>query len=269
MGEDMANEVKSVVITGAASGMGRAAATRLAKAGWRVLAVDLNGEQLGWTEGVPGISSLVADVSSEADNARIAAEAERLYGGLDAAIFNAGIVGGGSIDDMTTELLRRVIDVNLIGPIFGIRAVLPLLRRREQAAIVVTASTMGLGGDSQNWAYGAAKHGLVGLVKSLSREIGWEGIRINALCPGLTKTGMTGMIEDVAPEHYHQLSRQVPLQRWADPDEMASVMEFLISPAASYVNGHALAADGGAIAGTGLLLPASEGQSASFHGTGE
>ena len=112
----MANEAKSVVVTGAASGMGRAAATRLAKAGWRVLAVDLNGEQLGWTGGVPGISSLVADVSSEADNARIAAEAERLYGGLDAAIFNAGIVGGGSIDDMTTELLRRVIDVNLIGP---------------------------------------------------------------------------------------------------------------------------------------------------------
>lgn len=265
------NEGKSVVVTGAASGMGRAACERLAKAGWRVLAVDLNAAQLAWTERAPGIASLVADVSSEEDNARIAAEADRLFGGLDAAIFNAGIVGGGSIDAMTTEAFRRVIDVNLVGPALGIRATLPLIRRRAKdtggGAIVVTASTMGLGGDSQNWAYGAAKHGLVGLVKSLSRELGWEGIRVNALCPGLTKTGMTGMIEDSAPDHYESLSRQVPLQRWAEPDEMAAVMEFLISPAASYVNGHALTADGGAIAGTGLLLPAAEDQTASFHGT--
>lgn len=259
----MAETGKSVVITGAASGMGRAAAARLKKAGWQVLAVDLNADQLQWAES-EAIASLVADVSSEGDNARIAAEADKLFGGLDAAIFNAGIVGGGSIDDMTTELLRRVIDVNLIGPILGIRACLPLLRKRDKPAIVVTASTMGLGGDSENWAYGAAKHGLVGLVRSLSREIAWEGIRINALCPGLTKTGM---IEDVAPAQYEHLAAQVPLQRWADPDEMASVMEFLISPAASYVNGHALAADGGAIAGTGLLLPASGKQRAVFHGT--
>ena len=263
----MSKSASSVVITGAASGMGRAAAHRLARAGWLVLAVDIDGVQLGWSEGVDGISSLVADVSSEADNARIAAEADRLFGGLNAAIFNAGIVGGGSIDAMPTELLRRVIDVNLVGPIFGIRACLPLLRRRENAAIVVTASTMGLGGDSENWAYGATKHGLIGLVKSLSREIAWEGIRINAVCPGLTKTGMTGMIEDVAPEQYAHLARQVPLQRWAGPDEQAAVMEFLISPAASYVNGHALTVDGGAIAGTGLLLPASGQQRAVFHGT--
>lgn len=259
----MASETttKSVVITGAASGMGRAAAERLSKAGWQVLAVDLNADQLQWTAGT-GIASLVADVSSEADNARIAAEADRLFGGLNAAIFNAGIVGGGSIDDMTTDLLRRVIDVNLIGPILGIRACLPLLRRRENPAIVVTASTMGLGGDAENWAYGAAKHGLVGLVKSLSREIGWEGIRINAICPGLTETGMTNMMKDLAPEQHQAIASGVPLQRWAQPDEQAAVMEFLISPASSYVNGHALAVDGGALVGTGLLAPATGQQRA-------
>lgn len=261
----MADLNKSVVITGAASGMGRAAAERLARAGWQVLAVDLNADQLQWTAG-SGIASLVADVSSEADNARIAAEADRLFGGLNAAIFNAGIVGGGSIDDMTTDLLRRVIDVNLIGPILGIRACLSLLRRRENAAIVVTASTMGLGGDAENWAYGAAKHGLVGLVKSLAREIGWEGIRINALCPGLTETGMTNMIKDIAPEQHQAIASGVPLQRWAQPDEQAAVMEFLISPASSYVNGHALAVDGGAIVGTGLLPPATGKQRAMTHG---
>lgn len=246
--------------------MGRAAAERLARGGWQVLAVDLNADQLAWTEGT-GIASLVADVSSEADNARIAAEADRLFGGLNAALFNAGIVGGGSIDDMTTDLLRRVMDVNLIGPILGIRACLPLLRRRENPAIVVTASTMGLGGDSENWAYGAAKHGLVGLVKSLARELGWEGIRINAICPGLTETGMTNMMKEVAPEAHLAVAAGVPLQRWARADEQAAVMEFLISPAASYVSGHALAVDGGAIVGTGLLAPASGKQRAMFQGT--
>jgi meso-butanediol dehydrogenase / (S,S)-butanediol dehydrogenase / diacetyl reductase len=263
----MAEQARSVVITGAASGMGRAAAERLARGGWHVLAVDYNADNLAWTGGVANVSSLVADVSTEADNARIAAEADRLFGGLNAAIFNAGIVGGGSIDDMTTDLLRRVLDVNLVGPILGIRACLPLLRRRENPAIVVTASTMGLGGDSENWAYGAAKHGLVGLVRSLSRELGWEGIRINAICPGLTETGMTNMMKDVAPEQHQAVAAGVPLQRWAQPDEQASVMEFLISPASSYVNGHALAVDGGALVGTGLLAPATGKQRMMFQGT--
>jgi meso-butanediol dehydrogenase / (S,S)-butanediol dehydrogenase / diacetyl reductase len=122
---------------------------------------------------------------------------------------------------------------------------------------VITSSTMGIGGDAENWAYGTSKHALIGLVRSLSRELGWQGVRINALCPGPTKTGMTGMIEEVAPAHYELLKRQVPLQRWADPDEQAAVIEFLISPAASYVNGHAMVADGGAVVGTGLLPPAS------------
>ncbi len=256
----MGGEMKSVVITGAASGMGRAAAERLAKAGWQVLAVDLNAEQLAWADGAEGIASLAGDVSSEADNARIAAEADRLYGGLNAAIFNAGIVGGGAIDAMTTESFQRTVAVNMFGPVFGIRAVLPLLRRCEGASIVVTASTMGLGGDSENWAYGMTKHALIGMVRSLARELGWEGIRINALCPGLTETGMTSALKEVAPEHHLSVAAGVPLQRWAAPDEMAAVMEFLISPAASYVNGHAMVADGGAIVGTGLLPPAKGGQ---------
>ena len=256
----MADQRKSVVITGAASGMGRAAAERLAKAGWQVLAVDLDAASLGWAQSAAGIATLTADVSTEADNARIAAEAERLFGGLNAAVFNAGIVGGGSIDAMTTESFERTVAVNMFGPVFGIRACLPLLRRREGASIVVTASTMGLGGDSENWAYGMTKHALIGLVRSLSRELGWEGIRVNALCPGLTETGMTSALREVAPEHHLSIAAGVPLQRWAAPDEMAAVMEFLISPAASYVNGHAMVADGGAIAGTGLLPPAKGGQ---------
>ncbi|MDG2001868.1 MAG: SDR family NAD(P)-dependent oxidoreductase [Novosphingobium sp.] len=251
----MAGDRKSVVVTGGASGIGRAAAERLARGGWDVLAVDLNAEQLAWTEGAEHVSAMTADVSSEEDNQRIADEADKLFGGLDAAIFNAGITGGGSIDAMPTENFQRVFSINMMGPVLGIRAMLPLLRKRENGSIVVTSSTMGVGGDSENWAYGMAKHALIGLVRSLSRELGWEGIRINALCPGPTKTGMTGNIEEVAPAHYDLLKRAVPLQRWAEADEMASVMEFLVSPGASYVTGHAMVADGGTIVGTGLLEP--------------
>jgi meso-butanediol dehydrogenase / (S,S)-butanediol dehydrogenase / diacetyl reductase len=247
-------EARTALVTGAADGIGRATAERLARAGWSVIAADRDADKLAWTRAA-GIVGVAADVSCEADNARMAAEVEARFGALDAAVFNAGVTGGGSIDDLPFADFERVIGINLFGPVLGIKAVLPLLRKREQPAIVVTSSTMGLAGDADNWAYSASKHALIGLVRSLSRELGCEGIRINALCPGPTKTGMTRMMEEVVPDRYAELTRKVPLQRWADPDEMASVIEFLISPGASYVNGHALVADGGAIVGTGLVGP--------------
>lgn len=256
----MTDDRKTVVVTGAASGIGQAAAKRLGGNGWNVLAVDLNAEGLAWADGAENVSSLQIDVTSPDDNARMIAEAERLHGPIEAAVLNAGITGGGSIDDLSFEDFQKIISVNLFGAVLGIKASMPSLRRNGGGAIVVTSSTMGLGGDSDNWAYGTSKHALIGLVRSLSREIGWEKIRINALCPGPTKTGMTGMIEDVAPAHYELLLRQVPLQRWAEPDEMASVIEFLVSPAASFVSGHAMVADGGAMVGTGLLAPAGGGE---------
>jgi meso-butanediol dehydrogenase/(S,S)-butanediol dehydrogenase/diacetyl reductase len=252
---------KSVVVTGAAGGIGRSTCERLAKSGWSVLAVDHDAAKLGWAAGAEGITTLAADVSCEEDNARMAAEAERRFGGLDAAVFNAGIGGGGSIDELPTAQFQRIVGVNMFGPVLGVRAVLPLLRKTGGGAIAITSSTMGVGGEAENWAYSMTKHALIGLVQSLSREIGWEGIRINALCPGPTLTAIAGLegadgaTEDALPPHYHTLRRVVPLQRWAHPDEMASVIEFLLSPAASYVNGHALVADGGAVVGTGLNQP--------------
>jgi NAD(P)-dependent dehydrogenase (short-subunit alcohol dehydrogenase family) len=191
------------------------------------------------------------------------ATAEERFGGVEALIINAAITGGGGFEVLPFEQFRKVIEINLFGAVLGIRAALPALRRsggrdKGGASIVVTSSTMGLGGESENWAYGASKAALIGIVRSLSREIGWEGIRINALCPGPTRgTGMTRIVEEGAPAHFEMLAHNVPLQRWADPDEMASVMEFLISPAASYVNGHAMVADGGTLNGTGLAPPAS------------
>ena len=257
----MSSDRKAVLVTGAAGGIGRAACERLALGGWNVLAVDRDEEKLRWAEGVANIAALGGDVSRAEENQRMVAETENRFGRLDAAIFNAGITGGGGIDDMPFEAFRNVIDVNLFGAVHGVRAVLPALRRRGGGAIAITSSTMGLAGDAENWAYSVSKHALIGLVRSVAREVGWEGIRINALCPGPTLTGMTGMIKDVAPAIYDRLAHAVPLQRWADPDEMAAVLEFLISPASSYVSGHAMVADGGAMIGTGLVPPsAGEGK---------
>jgi len=247
---------RAVLVTGAAGGIGRACAERLSRTGWNVLAVDRDAQSLRWTEEA-GLAACVADIAVEADNVAMVGQAMERFGRLDAAVFNAGITGGGAIDTLPIDDFRRVLDVNLVGTVMGIRAALPALRGSGGGAIAVTSSTMGLAGDAENWAYCAAKHGLIGMVRSLAREVGWEGIRINALCPGPTRaTGMTAPLEAEARVHYDALARAVPLQRWADPDEMASVIEFLVSPASSYVNGHALVADGGALVGTGLVLPA-------------
>jgi meso-butanediol dehydrogenase / (S,S)-butanediol dehydrogenase / diacetyl reductase len=250
----MAEKQKAVLVTGAASGIGRATCERLARNGWNVLAVDRDAEKLGWSNAA-AIANLIADIASEQDNNRMVAEAERLFGGLNAAVLNAAVTGGGGIEELSFQAFRKVIEVNLFGAVLGIRAVLPALRRQGGGAIAVTSSTEGLGADAENWAYAASKHAVLGVVRGVSREVGWEGIRINALCPGPTETGMTSALKDVAPGHYDLLRRAVPLQRWAKADEMAAVLEFLISPAASYVSGHALVADGGTITGTGLVGP--------------
>jgi NAD(P)-dependent dehydrogenase (short-subunit alcohol dehydrogenase family) len=249
------SERKSVIVTGAAGGIGRATAERLARGGWNVVAADCNADKLAWSEGAEHIVGMAADVTSEEDNRRMVAEAEARFGGLDALICNAGIGGAGAIDALPFADFEHVIAVNLFGAVHGIRAALPLLRRRKEAAIVVTSSAMGVSADAENWAYCASKHALIGLVRSLSRELGWEGIRINALCPGaVLGTGLTAGIQQM-PDRLAALERMVPLQRGAAPDEMAAVIEFLVSPAASYVNGLAMVADGGAIVGTGLLPP--------------
>jgi meso-butanediol dehydrogenase/(S,S)-butanediol dehydrogenase/diacetyl reductase len=248
------NARMTALVTGAASGIGRAACERLSRNGWNVLAVDRDAQNLAWTEAA-GIKSVVADVASEQDNQRMVAEAVGCFGGLNAAILNAAVTGGGGIEALPFASFRHVIEVNLYGAVLGIRAVLPALRRQGGGAITVTSSTMGLAADAENWAYAASKHALLGVVRSVAREVGWEGIRINALCPGPTETGMTHGLKEAAPDHYEALRRAVPLQRWAAPDEMASVLEFLISPAASYVSGHALVADGGTMVGTGLMAP--------------
>jgi NAD(P)-dependent dehydrogenase (short-subunit alcohol dehydrogenase family) len=245
-----------VAVTGAGGGIGRAACERLAGHGWSVVAADMSQEKLAWIAGTKNVYAVVADISTEEGNARIVQAASEEFGGLDAIVLNAAMPLSGSIDDTLMSAFDRVLAVNLRGPVLGIRAALPALRARGGGAILVTSSTHGLAGDVSYWAYSASKHGLIGVVKSVAREVGWEKIRINAICPGPTRaTGMSAPLEAEYHDLYASIAATVPLQRWGEPGEMAAVIEFLISPDASYVHGATIVVDGGALAGSGLLGP--------------
>jgi NAD(P)-dependent dehydrogenase (short-subunit alcohol dehydrogenase family) len=245
------------IITGAGSGIGLAAAKRVLALGGRVVAVDLDEKGLAWAEGASGVRRVAGDVTLEATNAQAVAAAQQL-GGVNALMLNAGLPATGAIDQLDLATFDRVMDVNLRAVVLGVRAALPELRKASDPAIVVTASVSGLGGDPGLWAYNTAKGGVVNFVRSAALELGRQGIRVNAVCPGPTHTGMTTNIQQI-PAVHEELRRHVPLGRWGEAEEIAAVLTFLTSPAASFVNGAIVPVDGGVFAGTAQFTPWGEG----------
>ncbi len=244
---DDANQV--TVVTGAASGMGRALCSRLAARDQPTVAVDVDMERLRWVDDFPSIAACIADVATEEGNAAMVTIAQERFGRLDAAVLNAAVFPYGSIDQLPMSDFDRIMAVNLRGVVLGIRAVLPALRASGGGAILATSSVAAILGDPYNSAYTAAKAGVVGIVKSVAFEIGPENIRINAICPGPTLSAGADQPEFRDSPAYDRYRQLTALRRWADPDEIAAVMEFLISPAASFVTGAAITVDGGFSAG--------------------
>ena len=243
---------RTAVITGAASGIGRAAVKRVLEQGGRVVAVDLERADMSWIAQLDreGTRTRIVkgDVTVEATNAA-AMEAAAGLGGLNAVFLNAGLAASGTLETIDMATFDRVLAVNLRAVVLGVRAALPALRKADKPAVVVTASVSGLGGDPGLWAYNTAKGGVTNFVRAAALELGREGIRINAVCPGPTHTGMTADIRQ-SPV-YDELRRHIPLGRWGEPEEIAAVITFLGSPAASFVNGAMVPVDGGVFAGTG------------------
>lgn len=236
---------KVAIVTGAASGIGRAAAERFVADGASVLAVDLDGEGLGWADDVKEVEAFVGSIAEPDVNVAMVARAVERWGRVDLAFLNAGVLGFGSILDPSLEMFDRNLAVNLMGPIHGLRAVIPALQAAGGGAIVVTASTAALGGDAGLWPYNTTKAAVVNLVRSVAGEMAVQGIRINAVCPGSTMTPMAEALLADAPEFEDIICTKIPMRRWGQAAEIASVVAFLLSDQASYVTGAIIPVDGG------------------------
>ncbi len=243
------------IVTGAASGIGRATAELLVERGYGVVAVDVDAERLSWSAGNEMIAVVAGDVRSEALNMSAVATALEIFGRLDATVLNAGVPASGDLIEGGLDSFDRSIEINVRAVLLGIRAAVPALRRFGAGRISVTASTSGLGGDPSMWAYNAAKGAVVNLVRAAAVDLAAQDITVNAVCPGPTETPMTAGIKS-APQRHEDLRRAIPAQRWGRPDEIAAVIAFLVSAEASFITGAVIPVDGGITANTGQFRPA-------------
>lgn len=253
-----AHDGRVAVVTGGASGIGRATAERIEAEGGSVVAVDLNAEQLSWTDGHERIEALAGDITEQRVNEEAVALAVERFGGLDATVLNAGKPKSGDLLELPIEEFDDVMNVNVRAVLLGIRSAVPALRQRSPGgggAIAITASTSGMAGDPNMWPYNTSKAAVINLMRGAALDLGPFGIRVNAVAPGPTESGMTTRLLENT-EAFESLRRRTALQRWGRSEEVAAVLSFLVSPDASIVTGALVPADSGISANTGQFLPA-------------
>jgi len=244
---------RTAVVTGAASGIGLATVGWLRARDVNVVAVDLAAGQL--TGDDDGVAVVTGDVTDESTNRTMAATAQDRFGGLDFAVLNAGVSGRGDVASIEMEVFDRTLDVNLRSAVLGLRSCVPALRERGGGAVVLTASVSAFGGEPDRWPYAAAKAGVVSLTRGMAIDLGRSGIRVNAVCPGPIRTGISSHIHETDPARFVYYQESIPLSRWGEAAEVAEAIGFLLSPASSFVNGVALPVDGGQSARNGQGHP--------------
>ena len=241
---------KVAIITGAGSGIGRAAAIIFAREGAKVVLGDKS-EAVHETAKMVGDAAtpVQMDAGRESDVKALVATAISKHGKLNVAFANAGISGGmAGIFDLTPEEWAEILRVNLVGPwLMAKHAGKAMADAGNGGSIIMTASVAGIRSGAGGPAYSASKAGVINLAAVTAQQLSETGVRCNAICPGLTETGMTKPTFDYAKSKdvMHKVGRLNPLRRAAQPEELANVALFLASDMASYVNGQAIAVDGG------------------------
>jgi NAD(P)-dependent dehydrogenase (short-subunit alcohol dehydrogenase family) len=247
---------KSVLVTGAAKGIGRATAQAFWTAGAKVALLDRDDAALKeaareFNGDGRQVCTAIADVAKSAEVNRAVADCVNAFGGLDVLVANAGISFARAIDDYTDEEWHRILGVNLDGAFYSIRAAVPHLRR-ARGSIVIVSSMTGIVGQPNGAAYDASKGALISMTRSLSLELAPAGVRVNCVCPAGVDTPLMRAWAATLPDPDAVLTQQAEmhlLKRMATADEIASAILFLASPAASFITGVALPVEGGATLG--------------------
>jgi 3-oxoacyl-[acyl-carrier protein] reductase len=240
---------KVAIVTGASRGIGRAIAIDLARGGADLALLGRDGAALDECAAAcraarAGVRAhpYIVDVSNEGANTTTVAQVIADLGRVDIAVANAGQAADGLMLRFKSSDLDRLVDVNLKSAFYFAAAVTRPMVKQRGGAIVFVSSIVGLAGNVGQAAYSATKAGLLGLMKSLAKEIGSRNVRVNAVAPGLIETAMTAEMPEAARAHY---LRQIALGRPGSPDDVAGVVSFLCSDAARYVTGQTIAVDGG------------------------
>ena len=241
-------EGKTALITGAARGIGKAIALKYASEGANVAFTDLaiddiakatESEIAAFGVKVKGYASNAADF---ADTEKVVAEVMNDFGRIDVLVNNAGITRDGLMMRMTEQQWDMVINVNLKSAFNFIHAITPIMMRQKSGSIINMSSVVGASGNAGQANYSASKAGMIGLAKSIAKELGSRGIRANCIAPGFIITDMTGQLSE---EVRNEWAKQIPLKRGGTPEDVANVALFLASELSSYVSGQVIHVCGG------------------------